>query len=240
VSPLGGGMEIKMKKSQTELDRLDNVPEQFAGIKDPDEYDLQCKKKIGEYDKKISKLNNDIQDAVRNMGEKSAEEYAEELQQKEEILKSKKEEYEHLNNIYKVFCRLKENTAGNPIENIEEKFREYLEFISDGGLKLNTIDEHLSVKLASRNHELTYDILSEGTKDTIALAFRLAMLEHLYPDGDGLAIFDDPFTDMDPKRVDVSCKLIQKYAEKNQVIFITCDEKYTKLMPNGKLIQVSK
>jgi uncharacterized protein YhaN len=45
---------------------------------------------------------------------------------------------------------------------------------------------------------------------------------------------------MDPKRVEVSCKLIQKYAEKNQVIFITCDEKYKKLMPNGNIIKVSK
>jgi uncharacterized protein YhaN len=233
-------LEDRINESQEKLDRLDNVPEKFAEIKDPDEHDSKYKKDIDDYDKKIDELNINIQNVFRNMDEKSAEEYAEELQQKEEILKASKAEYMHWQSIYTVFSRLKENTAGNPVEDIEEKFREYLEMISDGGLKLNAIDEQLSVKLASGNHELTYDILSEGTKDTIALAFRLAMLEHLYPDGDGLAIFDDPFTDMDPKRVEVSCKLIQKYAEKNQVIFITCDEKYKKLMPNGNIIKVSK
>jgi uncharacterized protein YhaN len=163
----------------------------------------------------------------------------EELQQKEAELEARKTEYVHWKNIYDVFLRLKEKTAGNPIEDIEEKFREYLELVSEGGLKLNSIDEQLSVKLASGNHELTYDILSDGTKDTIGLAFRLAMLEHLYPEGDGLAVFDDPFTDMDPRRVEEACKLVQKFAENNQVIFITCDEKYQKFL-QGKVIQLMK
>ena len=111
--------------------------------------------------------------------------------------------------------------------------------ITEGGLELNSMDEQMGVQLASGTHALTYDILSDGTKDTISLAFRLAMLEHLYPEGDGLAIFDDPFTDMDPKRVNQSCKLIQKFAKNNQVIFITCDEKYKKLML-GNVVSVIK
>jgi exonuclease SbcC len=65
------------------------------------------------------------------------------------------------------------------------------------------------------------------------------MLEHLYPNGDGLAVFDDPFTDMDPKRVEESCKLVQKFAENNQVIFITCDEKYQNFF-KGNVIHVMK
>ena len=97
----------------------------------------------------------------------------------------------------------------------------------------------MTVKLASGNHALTYEILSGGTKDTISLAFRLAVLEHLFPNGGGLAVFDDPFTDMDPKRVEQSCRLIQKYAENNQVIFITCDAKYQQML-SGHVISVCK
>lgn len=122
---------------------------------------------------------------------------------------------------------------------IENKFWEYLEIITEGSLHLNNIDEQMSVQIASGAHALTYDILSEGTKDTISLAFRLAMLEHLYPEGEGLAIFDDPFSDMDSKRVEQACKLIQKFAEKNQVIFISCDSKYKNYM-SGNVISVSK
>ena len=104
---------------------------------------------------------------------------------------------------------------------------------------LNSIDDQMLVQLASGSNALTYNTLSDGTKDTISLAFRLAMLEHLYPEGDGLAVFDDPFTDMDVKRVEQSCKLIQKFAENNQVIFTTCDDKYTKYM-TGNVITMCR
>lgn len=98
------------------------------------------------------------------------------------------------------------------------------------------MDEQMEVQLASGTHTLTYDVLSDGTKDTISLAFRLAMLEHLYPEGDGLAVFDDPFTEMDPGRLEQSCRLIQKFAENNQVLFITCDEKYKKFMQGNEIV----
>ena len=124
------------------------------------------------------------------------------------------------------------------MEDIETKFREYLTIISDGNIKLQSIDEKMSANLSSGNNKLSYDILSNGTKDTISLAFRLAMLEHLYPEGGGLAVFDDTFTEMDPKRVKQSCKLIEKFAEKNQVIFITCDDKYSDLMKTDNIIKM--
>ena len=132
-----------------------------------------------------------------------------------------------------------ERNDENPVDDIEEKFREYLQLISEGTLQLRSMDEKMSVQLTSGTHALTYGILSEGTKDTVSLAFRLAMLEHLYPDGDGLAVFDDPFADMDAKRVEQSCKLIQKFAEKNQIIFVTCDRKYEEYMC-GNVIHINR
>lgn len=71
----------------------------------------------------------------------------------------------------------------------------------------------LDRNLYSREYPLTMETLSEGTKDAIALAFRLAVLDQLFPDGDGLAVFDDPFTDMDPERKAEACKLLRKFAK---------------------------
>ncbi len=225
--------------NQAKLDSMDEIPEQFRGIEDPDQYDGELQAKIDDYDSQIGNHDKKLREIERNLGEKSAEEYSDELQEKKAEWENRKAEYEHWMHIYHVFCRLKEQTVGNPVEDIAEKFGAYLDVITEGGLELNAMDEQMSVKLASGMHALTYDILSAGTKDTISLAFRLAMLEHLYPEGDGLAVFDDPFTDMDPKRVSQSCRLIQKFAENNQVIFITCDEKYKKLM-KGNVICVTK
>ena len=223
--------------NQNKLNKMDVIPDEFQGIEDPDQYDADLQEEINNYESQIKDHDIKIRDIERTLGEKSAEEYSDELQEKKAILEAKKVEYEHWMNIYNAFCRLKEQTGGNPVEDIAERFREYLSVITEGGLELDAMDEQMEVQLVSGTHALTYDILSDGTKDTISLAFRLSMLEHLYPEGDGLAIFDDPFTDMDPKRVYQSCKLIQKFAENNQVIFITCDEKYKELMA-GNVISV--
>ena len=101
------------------------------------------------------------------------------------------------------------------------------------------MNDSLSSRLISGRHPLSVEILSDGTKDTISLAFRLAVLEHLYPDGGAVVVFDDPFTDMDPERVEEACRLVQKFAENNQVIFVTCDDKYRRLL-SGKSIEMAR
>ena len=230
-------IDLKANKDATQkkMDSIDDIPEEYQGIEDPDRYDKDLQAKISGYENEIEEHNRKLHAAERNVGDKSAEEYSDVLQEKEAVLDAYKTEYEHWRNIYNVFCELKDQTTGSPIENIEKTFQEYLQVITDGTLRLDSIDEQMSVQLASGSHALTYSILSDGTKDTISLAFRLAMLEHLYPEGDGLAVFDDPFTDMDTKRVEQSCKLIQKFAEKNQVIFVTCDPKYKKYLSGNSI-----
>ena len=88
----------------------------------------------------------------------------------------------------------------------------------------------LNLALYSGDHRLTFETLSEGTKDTVALAFRLAVLEYLYPDGGGLAVFDDPFTDMDADRKTEACNLLKEFSKRHQVIFLTCSEEYATLL----------
>ena len=70
--------------------------------------------------------------------------------------------------------------------------------------------------------------LSEGTKGIVSLAFRLAVIDCLYPNGGGVAVFDDPLTDMDEPRMERSCELIRDFAKRHQVIFLTCREEYAK------------
>ncbi len=229
----------QIRKNEDKLSVLKDVPEEYQNIKDPDQYDNALCEKIQELEEELATLRDDLSTAERRLGDKSAEEYSEELAKAKADFEESKAVCAHWEHIYEVFLQVKETAKGNPMQDIEEKFREYLSLISDGSVSLaSPLDDQMTVKLTSGNHALTYEILSNGTKDTISLAFRLAMLEHLFPGGGGLAVFDDPFTDMDPKRVEQSCRLIQKYAENNQVIFITCDAKYLQML-SGHVIAVS-
>lgn len=232
------GLSDKIIKEEKKLNSLDNIPDEYKKITDPDRYSNEIDREIEGFDEKLEEYRDNLRNAERKLSDKSAEEYAEDLANAKTDFDAKKAKYAHWKHIYDAFMQLKESAKGNPMKDVEENFRKYLATISDGEVSLTSVNEQLTAKLTSGNHVLTNETLSEGTKDTISLAFRLAMLDHLYPEGGGLAVFDDPFTDMDEMRTVQSCRLIQKYAENNQVIFITCDSKYQSMLA-GNIISMS-
>ena len=70
------------------------------------------------------------------------------------------------------------------MDDIAEHFTHYLGVISEDKISSEFIDsDKLNMNIYSDNKLLDYNKLSEGSKETVSLAFRLAILEHLFPDG---------------------------------------------------------
>ena len=222
--------EQDLKKFQEDIKVLETIPEEYRGIDNPDEYDERLKRAVKDCEDEIEGIRGELSEKERQLGEQTAEEYSELLKEAQEHFEDQKAVYAHWKHIDETVRQVKETSLSHPMKDIEDKFREYLSLLSDGTIVLNDFSDDMDSSISSGSNQLLYNNLSEGTKDTIALAFRLSVLEHLYPDGDGLAVFDDPFTDMDPDRTEQACRLIQKFAEKNQVIFVTCDPKYNNFM----------
>jgi hypothetical protein len=225
------GLRAKTEGAET-------MPEEFRGISDPERYDGELSDAVEKTGSRIDALKDELSAAESSLMEKSAEEYAEEHRRAQAAFEECKAEYARWKHIYEVFQAVKNNAKGNPLADVETYFRENLSVLSGGRLVLNRIGEDLGSSIVSGNSPLTDDILSDGTKDTIALAFRLAVLRHLFPEGGCTAVFDDPFTDMDPTRTEQACRLLQAFAENNQVIFVSCDEKYNKYL-TGNLIRIT-
>ncbi len=126
----------------------------------------------------------------------------------------------------------------HPLEDLTKRFTEYLGIISGGRITSVQPDaDKLNLNIATNQRPVGFDLLSEGTKDTVSLAFRLAVVDHLFPEGGGVIVLDDPLTDMDEERVDQACALIRKCAERHQVIFLTCREEYQEKL-QGTLIRI--
>ena len=84
---------------------------------------------------------------------------------------------------------------------------------------------------------LTYSLLSHGTKDTVALAWRFALTEHLLQDQTGFIILDDPMVDMDPERRELASKAIEEFAKEQQVLVMTCHPEHAKnVITKGQII----
>ena len=122
------------------------------------------------------------------------------------------------------------------MQDIAESLLHYLKAITGGKVSSEFPEaDKLNMNIYSDDRLLDYGKLSEGTKETVSLAFRLAVLDHLFPEGGGVIVLDDPFTDMDAERTAQSCELLKKCAKKHQVIFLTCREDYISML-NGNRI----
>ena len=223
-------LDIKSK-----IENAETIPEEFVQVTDADAFEKTLKSNSEKLDVELEELLKQAGDITTP--EKSAEDYAEEYEKADGLFRQQLEEYKHWKHIQDTFTEVKNDLRGNPLEDVEQAFAENLSFLSEGRIALNGISEDLGSMISSGQTKLSANILSDGTKDTIALAFRLAMLKHLFPEGGCIAVFDDPFTDMDPRRTLQACKLLQRFAEKNQVLFISCDDKYTDYL-NGHVIPV--
>lgn len=142
-----------------------------------------------------------------------------------------KELLNHWLHIKEVFSEQKEGIRNNPMQDIADSFVRYLSIISAGRVSSEFPEANkLDMNIYSNDNLLDFRKLSEGTKETVSLAFRLAVLDHLFPEGGGIIVFDDPFTDMDAERAAQSCKLIKECAARHQVIrllFFNDEHKHT-------------
>jgi uncharacterized protein YhaN len=86
---------------------------------------------------------------------------------------------------------------------------------------------------------LPYDLLSQGTRDSLALAVRCALAETVLADGDAPLILDDPFVDMDPARRIAAADVVKRFAETYQVILFTCHPDHAALFPDAARIELT-
>ncbi len=81
------------------------------------------------------------------------------------------------------------------------------------------------------------DLLSAGTKDSLALALRLVMARHFLAGTDGFLVMDDPLVDMDPERQQAAARVLRELAAEKQMILFTCHPA-TAQMLGGTLVEL--
>lgn len=145
-----------------------------------------------------------------------------------------KAKYRNCERIRKDFEELRAET-GDRFAAFYAKFNEYLARIT--GDRVSRLEADGLQLRSGGNGIPARELLSEGTKKTVLLAFRLAVLSAYLPEGGGLAVLDDDLLDMDPGRRERAAALLQDFARDNQVIFTTCDPAVAALL-GGRLIRL--
>ena len=224
------GLKEKLQKEKDSLPNVDDIPEEYLTIASPESYLKGLKLDLDNIRHEREEALTDKTTAVVNLEnylEKLSDDPQADRDESERKFNEKKELLAHWKHIKEVFQKMKNEIHDNPMQDIADSFTSYLSVISGGRVSSEFPDaDKLNMNIYSDNNLIDYAKLSEGTKETVSLAFRLAVLDHLFPEGGGVIVFDDPFTDMDAERTAQSCQLIKECAKKHQVIFLTCKDEY--------------
>lgn len=117
---------------------------------------------------------------------------------------------------------------------LHERTKYYLKKVSLGRFDDIPFDATKPKELKGATVALPVHLLSKGTKDILAFAFRLAAAEIYLKDHTGFIMMDDPMVDLDDDRRPVAAQLLKDFSVNCQIIVFTCHSShYNLLLPTN-------
>lgn len=222
--------EQELEKARSAVREAENIPEKFRAISDADGYIKALGEAVeaarGAWESALTAKAAAQTNYDRFIELHSAEELRERLERAESEFNSKHELLLSWARIRDVFVRCRSSLSAKSSPELVTSFLANLDAISGGRITAEFPGGKPDFEVVSRGNRLGFSLLSDGSREAVSLAFKLALLEHLFPDGGGVVVLDDPMNDMDENRLDRSCELIGKAAQKHQVILLTCHRAY--------------
>ncbi len=112
------------------------------------------------------------------------------------------------------------------MNSLRDNFKEYLDELSNDyeAIEKAHIDVDFNIKFLNKGSLKEVEYLSTGYKDLINISARLALIDALFEKEKPFIIIDDPFTNLDKSKIEKAKKIIEKVANKYQVIYFICHE----------------
>jgi len=234
-----GGKQHKQEEIRKKLERLAVLPKGF------DDY-----KSFYDHVDRLNDNDRKVQEEISSLSVQKATIESQKPDQSSEELKiqfgESEQNFQRILLDGKAVAHIKEKAIDllgkmdiKTYEGFQKKFIKYFIYMSGKSFSKVEMEQDLPGKLIKDDgSELTYDLLSFGTKDTFSLALRLTMAEYFLRDKSGFLILDDPLVDMDSGRQALAAEQINEFAKTRQVIFLTCHPQTAEML-SGKCIKMA-
>ena len=230
---------ILLKRKEKEnlenlLDTLNNLHEKENNVQKLrttysfEENSATLERKINFIEEEINKLNDQknynksqIELLETNLDEAQDKEI--ELEEIKQEIAKMQEQYEILVKTKQYLEKAKEQFSSRYLEDMQKSFVENVKLINGVEIK-SSLDVNLEVKINEQgsNKELKY--FSTGYQDLIYLCMRFSLIQALFKNEEPFIILDDPFVNLDEKKIKNVINLINILSEKYQIIYFVCHE----------------
>ena len=119
--------------------------------------------------------------------------------------------------------KAKDALANSYMDKIEQGFREYTQELLPRQLGDVMVDRDLQPHIDVQGAAREVESFSAGLADSILLCMRLALVDALFGEESPFLILDDPFVNLDDEHTRRALALLQKMAEKHQILYLVCN-----------------
>ena len=109
------------------------------------------------------------------------------------------------------------------LADMQTSFSSLLKTLMDGNAPESVMDTSFKVKLREGGKTQHPESLSQGWRDAVQFCVRLSLAEALYAEGEAPPIIlDDPFVNLDERRLEAAKRLLVALAKKYQILYLVC------------------
>ncbi|MFW5998658.1 MAG: ATP-binding protein [Halanaerobiaceae bacterium] len=215
-----------LKEKSEILNELAEVPDDFNSPSEFKTHLSQLRKKKQKLDNMLSNRKTEMWEIKNKLPDNSYEELRTIYQEEKNKFKKLISKAEKILKIKQIFQNKLDEIDQNSFKPLVDSFNKYLSILTGEKYQVGEFDENFAIKVEDQSHKkipADINLLSYGTYDGVALALRFALLDNLFDNRPGFIILDDCLVNLDPDRTKKAIELINKFREKYQIIFTTCN-----------------
>lgn len=148
----------------------------------------------------------------------------EELQRLEDEIKEKTIRLHYVKKAGEYLTMAKENLTARYMEPLLTGFSKYYSALTGEPASRFRIDANTNITIEEQGKQRSTQSLSYGYQDLIGFCMRLAMADAMYTGEKPTLIMDDPFVNLDDKKIVGARELLKEVSKDYQIIYLTCRE----------------
>ncbi len=219
----------ELKDAITKFEAEFDVNEEVQSVDDLQQKQSELDEQIVELNKQLIQEKENLSQALEEVERLS--DISEQIERLEVKERDYKKEADILGKTEDFLNRARESFQAKYMQPLQNGLHKYLSLIDgpDGTKSGYAIDDFeldmdLNIKLTYSGSTKGAEYLSQGYQDLVALCSRLALVDVLYPEEKPILILDDPFTNLDDKKIKESLKLLHTIADERQTVYFTCHD----------------
>lgn len=209
-----------------------NAPEEYS-LEDTDGEALE---KPAYYREALANLRREYEDSLHSISEyrKQLDEKTEDydlILEKEDKIKLLEEEklliaekYDIIEKTQCFLAKAKENFTAKYTKPLMDGFSRYFQMLCTDTTDSYKMDANLRIEKMEQGMLRDVRHLSRGYRDLIGLCMRLAIVDAMYDSKHPFLVLDDPFVNLDNKKIDGAKAFLDELSKTYQVIYFTCHE----------------